>query len=107
MQADPAACQTFWTSDEPLPCQGDLSIVLSGQGEPVAIIELRQVVTVPFIDVSAAFAATEGEGDGSLAHWRVAHRRYFTKVCARLGGSFNELTPVICQSFRLVWPRGG
>ena len=55
--------------------------------------------------VGSAYAAIEGEGDGSLAYWRAAHIEYFTGVCARLGGRFDDATPVLCQTFTVVWPR--
>ncbi len=90
---------------EPLPKAGDLSIVLDGSGKPIAIIERTCVDLVPFGSVDAAFAAWEGEGDGSLTAWRKNHTWYFNRVCERLGGSLEETTPVLCQRFRLVWPR--
>ena len=93
----------FTSEGLPLPAAGDVSIVLLGNGAPVAIIELVEVRHVPFQAVDAAFAADEGEGDGSLAWWQAAHREYFGRVCARLGGQFDETTPVICQRFRLVF----
>ena len=93
----------FTSEGQPLPVAGNVSIVKPGDGRPVAIIELVEVRHVPFQAVDAAFAANEGEGDGSLAYWRSAHREYFGRVCARFGGNFNETTPVICQRFRLLW----
>ena len=87
----------------PLPAAGDVSIVTRADGIPVAIIELVEVRHVPFQAVDAAFAADEGEGDGTLAWWQAAHRMYFSRVSARLGDKFDETTPVICQRFRLVW----
>ena len=87
----------------PLPAAGDVSIVLRADGVPVAIIELVEIRQVPFQTVDAAFAADEGEGDGSLGWWQAAHRRYFGRVSAKLGAQFDEMTPVICQRFRLVW----
>jgi len=87
----------------PLPVAGDVSIVLRSGGFPVAIIELTEVRHVPFRAVDAAFAADEGEGDGSLAWWQAAHRRYFGRVSARAGVPFDETTEVICQRFRLAW----
>jgi uncharacterized protein YhfF len=89
---------------EALPQAGDLSIILDGAGDPVAIIERTAVDRVPFGDVSAEFAAREGEGDGSLGHWRKAHTWYFGQVCTRLGGTLDDATPVLCQSFKVVWP---
>jgi uncharacterized protein YhfF len=93
----------FTSAGLALPAPGDVSIVTLADGTPVAIIELVEVRHTPFQDVEAAFASDEGEGDGSLAWWQAAHRRYFGRVCARLGGQFDETTPVICQRFRLVW----
>ena len=87
----------------PLPAVGDVSIVTLANGTPVAIIELVEVREIPFQAVDAAFAAAEGEGDGTLVWWQAAHRRYFVRVCARLGGTFDETTPVICQRFRVLW----
>jgi uncharacterized protein YhfF len=93
----------FTSLNEPLPSVGDLSIILRGDGSPVAIIERTQVTTVPFDAVDGVFASIEGEGDGSLSYWRDVHTQYFTGVCARLGGIFDGETHVICQVFRVVW----
>jgi len=93
----------FTSAGDPLPAVGDVGIVLSGDGVPIAIIELVEVRHRPFRDVDAAFAAEEGEGDGSLAGWRDAHRTYFDRVSARAGLRFDETTVVICQRFRPVW----
>ena len=93
----------FSAVGEPLPAPGDVCIVLRGNGLPAAIIERTGVVRVLFGDVDAAFAAREGEDDGSLATWRANHRDYFARVCARLGGAFDDRTPVLCQSFEVIW----
>jgi uncharacterized protein YhfF len=93
----------FTSGGLPLPAAGDVSIVTRADGTPVAIIELTEVRSIRFDQVDAAFAADEGEGDRTLGWWHAAHRGYFGRVCARLGGSFDERTPVICQRFRLVW----
>lgn len=100
----------FTSVNEPLPKTGDVSIVLCGDGNPVAIVECTDVQTVLFQSVGEAFAAAEGEGDMSLAYWREVHAEYFTRVCNRLGGTFGATTPVLCETFRLLWgvpSRGG
>jgi uncharacterized protein YhfF len=94
----------FTSLGEALPKAGDMSIILDGTGNPVAIIERTSVDLVPFHAVDAAFAAHEGEGDGSLAYWRKAHTWYFGKVCERLGGKIEDKTLVLCQRFKVVWP---
>jgi uncharacterized protein YhfF len=89
---------------EALPKVGDVSIVLRAGRIPAAIVERIDVQHVRFSDVDDAYATYEGEGDGSLQTWRADHRDYFAGVCARLGGSFDDSTIVICQKFKLVWP---
>ena len=93
----------FTSLNEPLPTVGSMSIVVDGNGSPMAIIERTDVREMQFQFVDEAFAATEGEGDGSLDHWRKAHTEYFTSVCARLGGEFSATTPVLCQIFEVRW----
>lgn len=95
----------FAADGSTVPVAGDLSIVTRADGTPVAIIEIVEVQEVPFAAVDAAYAAEEGEGDGSLAWWRDAHRAYFGRVAARLGTAFDDRTPVVCQRFRLLWPQ--
>jgi uncharacterized protein YhfF len=56
---------------------------------------------VPFKQVSAEFAAREGEGDGSLQSWRESHWDFFSRECRRLGRAPNEAMPVVCTSFDL------
>jgi uncharacterized protein YhfF len=83
----------FTATGSRLPRVGDVSIVTLADGTPVAIIELVEVRQLPFDVVDAAFAADEGEGDGSLKWWRRAHRRYFARVCARSAGHSMSTVP--------------
>jgi uncharacterized protein YhfF len=85
-----------------VPAAGDVSVVTLGDGTPVGIIETTEIRLVPFGDVDAAFAATEGEGDGSLAYWRRAHTEFFGRVLARLGGRLHDRSLVLCERFRLL-----
>lgn len=94
----------FEAEAKPLPRPGDLSIVTSWDGRPLCVIETLVVDIVPFDRVDADFAATEGEGDGSLAFWQSAHRAYFGRECQRLGRVFAEDMPVVCERFRVVYP---
>ena len=93
----------FTSLGQPLPKAGDVAVVTRADGTPIAIIELAEVRHVPFKAVDAAFAAAEGEGDGTLGSWRAAHREYFGRVANKLGAAFDENTAVICQRFRVVW----
>ena len=95
---------SFEASGQRLLRPGDLSIVTDGAGTPLCIIETTQVDVMPFDEVSAEFAAVEGEGDGSLAFWRQAHAAYFTRECERAGRMFSGGMPVSCERFRVVYP---
>jgi uncharacterized protein YhfF len=77
-----ATCSALWTYEDeqkPPPQKGDHSVVLDGNGVPVAVIETIEVFVVPFNEVPERFAYDEGEGDRSLAYWREAHRKCFSR----------------------------
>lgn len=96
----------FWLYEarcEPVPASGDLSIVTAWDSSPLCIVETTQVAVVPFDRVTAAFAASEGEGDRSLAHWRRVHWDYFGRECQRLGRAPAPEMPVVCENFRVIW----
>jgi uncharacterized protein YhfF len=94
----------FTSLGEALPKVGDVSIILNGKLQPIAIIERTDVKTVPFNLVDNDYAMIEGEGDGSLQYWRESHIDYFGSIRDRFGVTFNENTPVICQQFKILWP---
>lgn len=94
----------FERDGEPVPRPGDHWVVLGGDGEPVCVIRTTDVEIKPLDQVDAAFAWDEGEGDRSLADWKEAHRRYFTRVCENAGIPFAADLPTVFERFELVWP---
>ncbi len=88
----------------PLTAAGELEIVLNSTGEPVCILEYTAIEVVPFDQVTAEFAAREGEGDRTLEWWRNAHWNYFSRRCAVIGREPAMDMPVVCQQFRVAWP---
>ena len=93
---------SFESAGQGLLQAGDLSIVTNWAGAPVCVVETIAVDVVPFEDVSAEFAAVEGEGDGSLAYWREAHWAYFGRECARIGKQPGVRMPVACERFEVI-----
>lgn len=87
------------------PVPGDLSVVTDWSGEPLCVIETIDVEVVRFRDVTEEFAATEGEGDGSLAYWREAHRDYYLRECEGSGQEFSEEMLIACERFRVVYKK--
>jgi uncharacterized protein YhfF len=93
-----------WEADgDALPQVGDLTMVLSGMGEPLCIIETIEVRLRGFNEVDADFAWEEGEGDRSLERWREVHRSFFSRSLARIGLGFDEGMMLVCERFRLVF----
>lgn len=88
--------------DEPLPEVGEVGVVIDHDGEPVALTRVVRVQVVAFDEVDAGYAALEGEGDGSLAHWRAAHWDVFGRECARIGRAPAPDMPVVCCAFELI-----
>ena len=94
---------SFEAAGKRAPRQGDLSVVTSWAGTPLCVIETTRVDIVLFDEVTAEFAATEGEGDGSLAYWRRGHQEYFTRECTRIGRAFTGVMPVACERFKVIF----
>ncbi|MGO2140864.1 MAG: ASCH domain-containing protein [Leucobacter sp.] len=92
----------YEATGDPLPKVGELSIILDGAQRPRALIETTRVETVPFDEVSEAHARAEGEGDRTLASWRVIHERYWRSHSEGPKG-FEPQMPVLCERFRLVY----
>ena len=86
-----------------IPRAGDLSILTDFAGNALAVIESYRVDVVPFDAVFAEFAAVEGEGDLSLDYWRRVHVAYFSRECERIGLSFEQRMPVVCERFDVVY----
>lgn len=102
-RATTSAVWSFEARGQRLPAAGDLSVVTDWAGRPLCIIETVQIDVMPFCEVSAEFAALEGEGDGSLDHWQQGHREYFSRECARAGRGFTENMLVACERFSVVF----
>lgn len=85
------------------PIVGGYSVVTDLKGEPKCVLQSTAVEEVRFKDVTAEFAAAEGEGDLSLEYWRTVHQDYFTREAAEHGFEFNDESVVCCERFRLLY----
>lgn len=94
----------FEATNEPLPRIGDLSIITNWAGEAQCIIQTVQVDIVPFSQIDSDYAAIEGEGDGSLKHWRLVHWNYYQRELEEVGKVPQENMPIVCEQFRVVYP---
>lgn len=93
----------YEATGDPEPYVGEFSIILDGSGTPRAVLETTDLQTVPFDEVTAEHAHSEGEDDRTLASWREIHERYWRNHSENPRG-FEPDMPVICERFRLVYP---
>ena len=76
---------------------GKPMVVKDACGTPRAVLETVELTQRRFDQVDAMFAHDEGEDDRTLAAWRAAHERYFTR-----NGGFSPGMLLNCERFRLV-----
>ena len=82
---------------------GDYWIVVKCDGTPICVVQIIGIHITPCDQVDPVFAASEGEGDLSLAYWRDAHIPYFQSQCERWGMAWREDLAVVCESFIVVY----
>jgi uncharacterized protein YhfF len=87
---------------EKLPALGDIEIVVDHRFEPVLVVRITRVEVVAFSAVSAEFAASEGEGDRSLASWRKDHWAFFGRECKRIGREASDSMLCVCSNFEVL-----
>ncbi|KWX74315.1 ASCH domain-containing protein [Paenibacillus jilunlii] len=87
----------------PLPFIGGHSIILDSQGMPRGIIRTTKCEVVPFHEVTAEFAYSEGEDDRTLESWRYHHEAYFTREMKAYKMAFDPGMRVVCENFELVY----
>jgi uncharacterized protein YhfF len=90
---------TCWAVSEGLKGAGigKAMVVRDGAGRPRAVLRTVELTQCRYDEVDAAFAFDEGEGDRSLAYWRDAHQRYFTRLKL-----FDPKMMLWCERFELV-----
>jgi len=99
-------CSALWeweAEGNPVPEVGLVSITLNGKGEPICIIETTEVAIRTFNKVDEDFARAEGEGDLSLTYWRQAHTNFFSRILPKIGRTFTEEMPLVCERFQVIY----
>lgn len=88
---------TVWNGQEENPTKPGMAWVVTANNRPVAVIETLSVGQCRFGEIDAEFAFEEGEGDRSLAYWRIVHQTFFEKE-----GSFSPDMILWWEKFALV-----
>ncbi|MCF9327742.1 ASCH domain-containing protein [Vibrio parahaemolyticus] len=73
-------------------------------GEPVCVIQMTDVSTCRYDEVTAEFAYAEGEGDRTLNWWRDAHAAFFKAECDELNIDWHEQRLLVLERFKVVYP---
>ena len=102
--ATASAWPIYELEGEPLPKEGEYSVILDARDEAVCIIRTERVFTVPFCRVDERQAWKEGEGDRTLSYWRKVHERFFTEEMRAAGLVFDVQMKVVCEEFFRVYP---
>jgi uncharacterized protein YhfF len=88
--------------DGRIPFVGALSVLLDGKGSARAIIETLRVDIKRFGDVDESFAWSYGEGQRTLAWWRLEIGAWYRESAARHRTSFSDEPPIICEWITVV-----
>ncbi|MBE5187359.1 ASCH domain-containing protein [Vibrio parahaemolyticus] len=89
---------------EPMPEVGHLQVVTNWDDEPVCVIQMTDVSTCRYDEVTAEFAYAEGEGDRTLNWWRDAHAAFFKAECDELNIDWHEQRLLVLERFKVVYP---
>ncbi|GAB3071272.1 ASCH domain-containing protein [Salinicoccus sesuvii] len=87
---------------EPLPSEGEYSIVLNSNDKPTSIIKTVEVTVTPMNEVSETFAIAEGEGDRTYQYWWDAHEAFFTKELKSINQEFSRDMLLVCERFEVI-----
>ena len=99
-KATASALVAYQDAGEALPEPGKLFIVTDWAEKAKALIRTHTVTVCRFGDVPASFAKLEGEGDGTLAWWRNAHRTFWRRTLS--GHVVDDNMYVVCEEFEVV-----
>ena len=91
-------------TDGAQPQVGDHSVVLRGDGTPIAVIRTTNVRVGPLSSVDEQFAWDEGEGERTRDWWLAAHRCFFRRTFAARGWEYDDDLEVVFERFVVVWP---
>ncbi|MCR8968271.1 ASCH domain-containing protein [Streptococcus zalophi] len=92
----------LYENNDPLPKVGEYNIILNGSNEPVCVTQTKLVYVMPYYLISPEHAWHEGEGDRSYDYWRKVHDHFFEQEYQRLGKTFYEQAPMLCEVFEKV-----
>src|SRR5699024_9583479 len=88
---------------EAIPQVDEYYIVLNGQDEPVAVIQIKLVSYISMNEVTEDYDLLEGEVDYQI-RWE-AHKKYFTEIQKEYSIDNSSEMLVVCERFEKVYPK--
>ena len=89
-----------------LPSVGTKHIITDFDGTARAIIQIKKVDTIPFNEISEAYAALDmGTTVEPLQKWKKAHWDFFASTMKESEQEPTEDMLVVCEYFETVWPK--
>ena len=98
-----SAYDLYLLENEPLPKEGEYSIILDSKDNAVCIIRTVKVEIIPFNEITPLHAFYEGEGDKSLSYWRKVHEKFFKEEFKNNKLLFNENIKIVYEEFEVVY----
>lgn len=95
--------EDFIKNGDTLPKEGRYWIVLDKNENPKCILKTSRVEINKFKDITEEIALAEGEGDGSIAHWKRAHEEFFSPFLKDLKIEDLNEEKVITEFFEVVF----
>ncbi len=89
-----------------LPKVGKKQIITDFDGKAQAIIEIKEVDTVPFNQISKEYAEMDmGTKIEPLKKWKKAHWQFFANVMKESGEKPTEEMLIVCERFETIWTK--
>lgn len=87
-----------------LPKIGTRHIITDFDGKALAIIATKNVDTIPFNQISEAYAEMDmGTNFEPLKKWKKAHWDFFASALAQSGEKPTEDMLIVCERFETIW----
>ena len=94
--------ESFQINMEMLPITGEVYIVEDKNENPLCIIEVDDVIVLPFKDITWEMAKQEGE-DLDFAQWKERQFEYMKEEADLCGFDFSPDSKVVFEHFHLIY----
>lgn len=98
-RATSTSLRFFEKRKEKIPEIGQFYIITDWEGNPKALVEVKNVEILKFEEITSEHAYIEGEGDKSLDYWRRVHWDYYTREMKQWNEHPTEQMLIVYEQF--------